>query len=205
MSVTIRPYRRGGWEVDIRVVTPDGTREFRVRKRAPVSSRSAAARWAESRERVLFERLMKPPQDNAPPKEVPTLREFAPRFIDRHARANRQKPSGIAAKEMILRVHLLPALGHKKLDTIKSEDVQRLKRNLEAKAPKTVNNVLAVLSVMLKKAVEWEVIERMPCTVKLLPATKGSTRFYDFDEYERLVEAARLLDPRTHLIVVLGG
>ena len=26
MSVTIRPYRRGGWEVDIRVVTPDGTR-----------------------------------------------------------------------------------------------------------------------------------------------------------------------------------
>jgi hypothetical protein len=68
MSVKIRPYRRGGWEVDIRVVTPDGTREFRVRKRAPVSSRSAAARWAESRERVLFERLMKPPQDNAPPR-----------------------------------------------------------------------------------------------------------------------------------------
>jgi hypothetical protein len=65
MSVTIRPYRRGGWEVDIRVVTPDGTREFRVRKRAPVSSRSAAARWAEGRERALFERLMKPPQDNA--------------------------------------------------------------------------------------------------------------------------------------------
>jgi len=75
MSVTIRPYRRGGWEVDIRVVTPDGTREFRVRKRAPVSSRSAAARWAEGRERVLFERLMKPPQDNAPPKEVPTRLE----------------------------------------------------------------------------------------------------------------------------------
>jgi hypothetical protein len=29
MSVTIRPYRRGGWEVDIRVVAPDGSREFR--------------------------------------------------------------------------------------------------------------------------------------------------------------------------------
>src|ERR671912_1941590 len=176
MSVTIRPYRRGGWEVDIRVVTPDGTREFRVRKRAPVSSRSAASRWAESRERVLFERLMKPPQDNAPPKEVPTLREFASRFLDGHARANRQKPSGVAAKEMILRVHLVPALGHKRLDAIKSEDVQRLKANLEAKSPKTVNNVLAVLSVLLKKAVEWEVIERMPCTVKLLPVTKGSTK-----------------------------
>jgi hypothetical protein len=39
---------------------------------------------------------------------------------------------------MILRVHLLGALGHKRLDAIKSEDVQRLRRNLEAKSPKTV-------------------------------------------------------------------
>jgi hypothetical protein len=147
MSVTIRPYRRGGWEVDIRVVAPDGTREFRERKRAPVSSRSAASRWAESRERVLFERLMKPPQDNAPPKEVPTLREFASRFLDGHARASRQKPSGVAAKEMILRVHLMPAPGHKRLDAIKSEDVQHLKSRLSTKAAKTVNNILTVLNV----------------------------------------------------------
>ena len=140
-----------------------------------------------------------------PTKEVPTLKEFAPRFLDGHARANRQKPSGIAAKEMILRVHLQPALGHKKLDAITSEDVQGLKRDLEAKAPKTVNNIVAVLSVLLKKAVEWDVIERMPCAIKLLPVPKGSTAFHDFDDYKRLVEAARRLDARTHLIVLLGG
>ena len=204
MSVTIRPYRRGGWEIDIRVVTPDGARQLRERKRAPMSSRSAAVRWAEGRERTLFQRLMDPTQ-NKPRKEVPTLREFASRFLDGHARANRHKPSGIAAKEMILRVHLKPALGHRKLDAIKSEDVQRLKRELEVKAPKTVNNILAVLSVLLKKAVEWEVIERMPCSIKLLPVPKGSTAFHDFDAYERLVEAGRILDPRTHLIVLLGG
>ena len=204
MSVTIRPYRRGGWEIDIRVVTPDGARQLRERKRAPMSSRSAAVRWAEGRERTLFQRLMDPAR-NKPRKEVPTLREFASRFLEGHARANRHKPSGIAAKEMILRVHLKPALGHRKLDAIKSEDVQRLKRELEVKAPKTVNNILAVLSVLLKKAVEWEVIERMPCSIKLLPVPKGSTAFHDFDEYERLVEAARILDLRTHLIMLLGG
>ena len=152
----------------------------------------------------MFQRLMDPAQ-NKVRKEVPTLREFASRFLEGHARANRHKPSGIAAKEVILRVHLQPALGHRKLDTIKSEDVQGLKRDLEAKAPKTVNNILAVLSVLLKKAVEWEVIERMPCSIKLLPVPKGSTAFHDFDEYERLVEAARILDPRTHLIMLLGG
>ena len=62
MSVTIRPYRRGGWEIDIRVVTPDGARQLRERKRAPMSSRSAAVRWAEGRERTLFQRLMDPAQ-----------------------------------------------------------------------------------------------------------------------------------------------
>ena len=150
MSVTIRPYRRGGWEVDIRVVTPDGTREFRVRKRAPVSSRSAAARWAAARERVLFERLLSPPKDQ-PRKEVPTLEDFAPRFVDGHARANRQKPSGIASKTTILRLYLIPAFGRKHLDAIKSEDVQRLKAQLEIKSPKTVNNILAVLSILLRR------------------------------------------------------
>jgi integrase len=205
MSVTIRPYRRGGWEVDIRVVAPDGTREVRERKRAPVSSRSAASRWAEGRERVLFDRLMKPPQDTAAPKEAPTLRAFAPRFIEGHALANRLKPSGIAAKELILRVHLVPALGAKTLDAIKTEDVQRLKSRLSTKAAKTVNNVLTVLNVLLKKAVEWGVLDRVPCTVTLLPVPKMSMSFHDFDEYERLVAAANAIDATAHLIVLLGG
>ena len=38
MSVTIRPYRRGGWEVDIQVVTPDGKRSLRERKPTVVST-----------------------------------------------------------------------------------------------------------------------------------------------------------------------
>ena len=204
MSVTIRPYRGGGWEVDIRVVSPDGTRHKRERKHAPISSRTAVGRWAAARERVLFERLLSPPKDQ-PRKEVPTLQEFAPRFVDGHARANRQKPSGIASKTMILRLYLIPAFGRRHLDAIKSEDVQRLKAQLEIKSPKTVNNILAVLSILLKKAVEWDVIERMPCRIKLLPIEKGAAAFHDFEEYERLVDVARAIDQRTYLIVLLGG
>ena len=207
MSITIRPYRRGGWEVDIRVVTPDGARQLRERKRAPVSSRTAALRWAEGLERVLFERLMSPPpQEEVPPKEVPTLQQFAPRFVDGHARANRQKPSGIAAKETIIDIHLVPFLGSKRLDAITTEQVQQLKHRLRERAPKTVNNVLTVLNMLLKKAVEWGVIERMPCAVKLLPVPKPSMGYYDFDEYQRLVDAAATgRDPNELLVVLLGG
>ena len=136
---------------------------------------------------------------------MPTLKEFESRFLDGYARANRQKPSGVAAKEMILRVHLIPLLGSRRLDEITTEDVQRIQQSLSSKAAKTVNNVLTVLNVLLKAAVEWEVIERLPCSTKLLPISKGSTAFYDFGGFERLVEAAHVQNPRAHLLVLLSG
>ena len=106
---------------------------------------------------------------------------------------------------MILRLHLTPHLGERRLDAIANEDVQRLKRALSTRAPKTVNNVLTVLSTLLKAAVEWNVIEHKPCTIRLLKVPKTSAVFHDFDIYERLVEAARTTDPQTHLIILLGG
>lgn len=140
-----------------------------------------------------------------PMKEVPTLGQFKDRFLDGHARANRQKPSGIAAKENIINVHLIPLLGAKRLDAITNEDVQRVKGRLQHRRPKTANNVLGVLSVLLKKAVEWNVISTMPCTIRLLPVPKPTVRFHDFEDYERLVSTAAELDPVASLIVLLGG
>ncbi len=199
MSVTVRAYRSGGWMVDINTRLPNGARH-RERRRLSITSKSAAQRWGQDRERHLLQHG--PPK---PTKEVPTLAEFAPRFMDGHARANRLKASGVAAKEMIVRVHLVPALGAKRLDTITNEDVQRLKHRLMNKAPKTVNNILTVLNVMLKQAVEWDVIERLPCSIKVLKVSKGSTRFYNFEEFDRLVTAARTSDSRAYVLVLLAG
>src|ERR1041384_3305674 len=135
------------------------------------------------------------PQPTAEPKELPTLEIFWPRFVDGYARANRQKPNGVAAKETIGRVHLIPILGTTRLDAITTEDVQQLKRRLEHRSAKTVNNVLTVLNVLLNKAVEWNVIDRVPCSIRLLPIAKSAARFHDFDEYERLVAAAQATEP----------
>lgn len=65
--------------------------------------------------------------------------------------------------------------------------------------------VALTFGVLLKKAVEWDVIERMPCAIKLLPVAKRSTRFYDFDEFKRLVEAAKGADSRALLLVLKSG
>ena len=150
MSVTVRPYRRGGWEVDISLRLPDGSRH-RERNRAPLPSKSAAQRWGADRERVVpASSHVRGPNPHL--KEVPTLEPSSlRRFVDGHARANRQKPSGIAAKETILNIHLVAWLGTKRLDAITTEEVQQLKHRLADRAPKTVNNVLTVLEHAVEK------------------------------------------------------
>ncbi len=136
---------------------------------------------------------------------MPTLEEFAPRFLDGHARANRHKPSGIAAKETILRVHLVPRFGARRLDAITTEDIQQLKSQLANKAQSTVNNVLTTLNTLLRVAVEWGVLDTMPCTIRLLKRPKLTMTFHDFPAFERLVDAAEATEPAAHLIVLLGG
>ena len=84
--------------------------------------------------------------------------------------------------------------------------MQRLKQGLGSKAVKTVNNVLTVLNVLLKTAVEWQVISQMPCTIRLLPVPKSSsTTYHDFGDYGRLVKQAQAADARTYIAVLLGG
>lgn len=198
MTVRVVPYERGGFEVDIRLGLPNGLRHRE--RRVIASSKSAAQRWGEQRERHLLQH-----GPARPKKEVPTLKEFWPRFLEGHVRANRQKPSGVAAKEMIARVHLLPMLGDRPLDTISTERVQQLKAALTTRASKTINNVLTVLNTMLKKAVEWGVIDRMPCAIRLLPVPPPSAPFHDFDQFEQLVESARKRDQDAYLVVLFGG
>lgn len=68
-----------------------------------------------------------------------------------------------------------------------------------------MNNTLTVLNTMLKKAVEWDVIERVPCTIRLLRVPRTSALFHDFADYERMVAASRELSDSAEVAVLLGG
>jgi integrase len=205
MTVKVRPYRgtKDKYEVDIRFEWPDGD-EYRERVKAPVSSKSGAQRWGEQREREYLTRGK--PQQKKEEKVVPTVEDFEETFISDYAVANRQKESTICSKRQILKTHLVPMLGKKKLDAIELHDVQRIKAALSEREPKTVNNVLSTLSVMLKVAHEWGLIPLTPFRIKLLKVDNHQPfYFYDFDEYERLVEGAKKSGPENHLVVLLGG
>jgi integrase len=209
MPVKLRPYRNGGWEVDIRLKLDDG-RVHRERRKSSFASRKESRRWGEARERQLLvenSAQVTPSASTQPPikTNVPTLAEFAPRYIEGYSRANREKHSTTKTKQSHLETHLLPAFGDKRLDELRQEDIQRLKGKLAGRTAKTINNVLTTLSTMLKAAVDWEVIPDLPVRIKQLRVTTPPMDFFDFDEYERIVAAAEHLDPRYHILVLLGG
>ena len=150
MTVTIRPYKRGGWEADI-VLTFPGRPKFRERRKAPVTTKSAAKRWGEERERQIIQRFNEtdPSEDGeieAPEiskKEVPTLKAFIPRYMKNYCEANRQRPSTLSRKESICRAHLIPKLGKKRLDRFTPEDIQGLKADLDYMSTRGANTVNA--------------------------------------------------------------
>ena len=97
MSVIVRKHPRGGWDVDVRILLATGKRHRERRKLNASFSKTTAREWGERRERELLRDGPSVPEQAPAPeptpmftKEVPTLTEFAPRFIDRYARANRQ-------------------------------------------------------------------------------------------------------------------
>jgi integrase len=205
MSVVVQKYKRGGHEVRIFLRDVDG-RKIERRYKSPVSSKSGSRRWGEAKERALLDEIVRNGRLESPNpgKEVPTLREFAPRFLA-SVKADRHKPSGVADKESRLRTHLVPILGDKRVDAITNEDVQRLKHDLRDRAPSSVNNTLSVLNRLLKVALELGVIDEMPCMIRQVRRQETEAAFWDFDEYERLVRAARDVDWRAEIVVLLGG
>lgn len=131
---------------------------------------------AQEREgQILAQKGRKPKAE----RRVPTLVEFKPRFIEGHVKANRLKPSSAEAYESIFRTHLVPEFGAMRLDRLGDELVQRFKGELveDGMANKSINNVLTALSVMLKRAVDWKVIDAMPCRIRLLKWDKGDYTF----------------------------
>lgn len=203
MPVRVRPYRGNRWEADVIVQLPDvslGATQYRKRKRG-FRTRAAATTWGQQHETSIIR--------SGPPKrrkEVPKLFEFAPLFVDALRAAGRVGENWIARQESALRVHVAPVFGERALDQIGNREVDHLIAEMRKRgaAPSTVNNTLCALNRLLKLAVRWGDLERMPCTIELLPRGEREDQVHTFGEAECLIEAAQELDSNTLVIVLLG-
>ncbi|MCA9637637.1 MAG: site-specific integrase [Myxococcales bacterium] len=222
MTVKVRerkyPNGKMHYEADIHVRLLDGT-IHRERRRAPAQSRQGALRWAKEREAWLVRHgtqtaAMVGKEGHGHDKDtdndkrddrrdVPTLAKFADRFLA-DARANRQRPSTIQHKEIQLRAYILPVLGRLRLDEITEAEIARLKAEHTKLAASTLNNMLALLRLMLGTAKTWGVVSDIP-EIKRVKTPPETTDFYTSDQYEQLVAAARAIGRHVEVMVLLGG
>ncbi len=104
-----------------------------------------------------------------------------------YARSN-NKPSEYEAKRSILTHHLFPAFGERHLEKITGKDIEDMKARLldTKRSAKRINNVLNVLSKILRYAAEIELLDRVP-KIKTLKVPPQKFDFFTFEELEALV------------------
>jgi integrase len=195
-----RDDRNDHWYFRSVVRLPDGRRQriFGLPSRWGLPDTKAGALEAQRLEiqRVLATGEVKPtPAPEPPKKEIPTLSQFAPLFLEISSVAN--KPSALASNELVLRRHLLPRLGSRRLDEISYEDVEDLKIHLATAKrrsgkplkAKTVSNIMATLHRLLIIAKKRSVILALP-EFERIRCPPPEFDFLSFEEAPKLLAAA---------------
>lgn len=122
-------------------------------------------------------------------REAPTLADLAKVYIQRHAKPHKKTWKEDQQK---LDKHILPRLGKKKLEAITRADLSQLHHRIGRTAPGAANRVLALLSVMFNKAVEWGFLEDgkpNPATRIKRYSERSRDRWVKPEEMPLLVEA----------------
>lgn len=122
--------------------------------------------------------------------EKTTLQEFAQRWLTEYAQVHLE--AGTLEKYRYeLEVKILPALGHRKLSEIKPHHLNAFYLSLTRDGarqdgkkggyrPASIHKTHVVLSSMLRTAVEWEILDRNPCSAVKLPAVQDTAEQIKF-------------------------
>jgi integrase len=205
---------RGRWRYRTTAYYADGT-SVRITGSAPPYEDTRDKALALEAEHVARVRTLQPGQEVATDPTsiisladlvkplipaVPTLQDFHGVYLD-SKRIGGAKPSAMASREGILRTHILPRLGCFRLDEVTYAVIEDFKIALAATqaantkhrarplAPKTIYNVLVVLSDMLEAARKRGLIASVP-EIDWIKIPEPPFDFLDFDEADRLIAAA---------------
>jgi len=120
-----------------------------------------------------------------------TLSQMAARYLTDFARAHK-KPRSVAEDERNLRIHVLPALGHKKLSDIQPGDIATFLA-ARREIPIAANRCLAVISHIFNTAEKWALMPRggNPCRGINRFQEKRRERLLNDEELTRLGDVLR--------------
>jgi integrase len=130
-----------------------------------------------------------PSEERHQERRVPTVKEFAERYLEQHA-IPKKKPSSVATDRGMLKNYIVPQLGHRKMSEIGLAEVADLHHAMR-RTPSQANRVLALLSKMISLAERWGVrpFHSNPCRYVDRYPENRCERFLSGEELGRLGEA----------------
>jgi integrase len=131
-----------------------------------------------------------PQRERQERRSIPTLRTFVE---DRYLPFVRTYKRSWQTDEIVLRVHVLPRVGHLFLDEITTERITEIVAAMQSDeyAPGTVGRVIVIVRYLFNLVRKWNVLRgpENPASGIPVPADVQRNRFLDKDETKRLVEA----------------
>lgn len=106
----------------------------------------------------------------------------------------------------LLRVHLLPEFGERRLAGIDAADVQRyVNRLADRRSPKTTNHVIMLLKLIMDFAVRRRFIAANPCAAVRLPTVRRQRKVTPLPHAELSLLADAMPDPRMRAAILVAG
>lgn len=152
-----------------------------------------------------------------------TLNEFSKKWLETYVKPN-LSPTTYQSYTEKLNIHILPYLGHKRLDKITPFDIDSLYNllankltnrkdengNYKTLSPASIHRVHEIISSMFSSAYKWDLVPYNPCSKVTKPKYK-STKMTCYDEgtLKRLINKLLEIAPLKHkcfiLLAILGG
>lgn len=164
------------WFVDIRF---DHTKRFR--RNSPENSRAGAIAYeAMLRQKLARGESIERIHDT---QQTTTLAQFAEKWFEQYVLPN-NKQQEQRSKRYKLDAYIIPCFGKMPVEKISAQNIEQWKASLLKRglSPKTVNNHLAVLRILLRMAYEWLEIKGVPPKIAPLKCPPPQTIYLSPDE-----------------------
>lgn len=119
-------------------------------------------------------------------RTAPTVGGLADRYLAEHAGPKKREKS-VREDTGQLRRHILPQLGHMRLEAVRPADLERLHQAISKDAPIRANRVLSLLGVMFALAVKWGMCATNPARNVARNREARRERYLASDELVRLL------------------
>jgi integrase len=124
----------------------------------------------------------------AKPDTNPLFEDFADRWLNEVV-ATRNRASTLKYRRLLVRNHVTPHIGGKRLSEIGRKDIEDMHQAVSAKYRIAANRAVSACSAILNTAVRWGLLDQNPALQAHRNSEEGRERYLTTDEIKALTKA----------------